>query len=146
MDLKSVQRERLEKLPIEQKRMLLASRPQTVRVDETPEYFLSRLKAEPTFKYVQALAVSIRTKTKSWVTTFVKLDGLSVLFELLATIERKQKCETVIRGFFASLTHCGCSGKRTPTLSCKRRSFDVFTRLSTRRWGWIEMRLSTHRS
>ena len=96
MDLKPAMREKLEKMPVEQKKLMIAqyrvkNQTQAQRVDDTPEYFVSRLKAEPTFVNVQALGVSIRSKPKSWVQAFVRVDGLSALFELLAAIERKPK-------------------------------------------------------
>lgn len=99
MDLKPAMRENLEKVPLEQKKLMLAqyrSRAQAQpRVDDNPQYFVTRLKGESdlknVYKNVQALGVFIRSKPKSWVQAFVKVDGLSILFELLATIERNPK-------------------------------------------------------
>lgn len=60
-------------------------------VDDRPTSFISKLKAEPNFKNLQSLTVYLRTKQRTWVTTFVQEGGLDILFELLANIERKLK-------------------------------------------------------
>eukprot|EP00698_Gefionella_okellyi_P002950 TRINITY_DN12792_c0_g1_i1.p1 TRINITY_DN12792_c0_g1~~TRINITY_DN12792_c0_g1_i1.p1 ORF type:complete len:1273 (-),score=371.66 TRINITY_DN12792_c0_g1_i1:29-3847(-) len=92
MDVKPAQRQQLLLLPVAQKKLLLLQRTQSVssqHVDETPTYFVSKLKAEPNLRNLSALVVFLRTKPKSWVTDFIRLDGLEMLFGVLAQIEPK---------------------------------------------------------
>eukprot|EP01133_Synstelium_polycarpum_P007796 gene7796-9145_t len=62
----------------------------------TPEYFINALRNEPPKSLMLSLHVNLRTKTISWLTNFIEMDGISLIFSLLQ-LKKKEHREECVR-------------------------------------------------
>lgn len=58
---------------------------------DTPEYYATALKAEHTPQLLTALKVSLSSQLVSWLAKFIDLGGLSLLFNILKSVQLKPK-------------------------------------------------------
>lgn len=94
MNIPKAQWPMMMNMPVAQKKLLLSQQKSVTKqaqVDDTPQYFVSKLKAEPNMKNLETVSVFIRSKPKSWIIDFIKNEGLETLFSILAQHESKSK-------------------------------------------------------
>eukprot|EP01105_Mastigella_eilhardi_P025736 TRINITY_DN7103_c0_g1_i1.p1 TRINITY_DN7103_c0_g1~~TRINITY_DN7103_c0_g1_i1.p1 ORF type:complete len:1132 (-),score=394.00 TRINITY_DN7103_c0_g1_i1:63-3458(-) len=67
------------------------------KVKDTPQYFMSALKASPTGAVMTSLRVNLTSEGVSWVTEFIKLNGIEQLVQILEAAQLvKEKKDAVI--------------------------------------------------
>ncbi|KAH3763660.1 actin binding protein [Pelomyxa schiedti] len=77
------------KLPVDSKWKLLQQM-RTKKVQSSPQYFMQELKTNPSDHLMKELRVSLTSETVSWVTNFLKLDGLVELINLLDALSKRK--------------------------------------------------------
>ncbi|KAM9960692.1 hypothetical protein ACTFIW_009839 [Dictyostelium discoideum] len=78
------------KLSTTQKWLLLEQKFKLKKDELLPEYFINALKEQPSKSIFQSLVVILRTNvTKNWMCSFVQLNGVEILFEILSKSKRK---------------------------------------------------------
>jgi len=60
-------------------------------VKDTPQYYIHVLQTEPAYEHITGLRVAMGVQPVDWLKTYVELDGLTILLNLLAITEGKAK-------------------------------------------------------
>ena len=89
-------------------------------VENTPQFYITKLEAEPNSHTLTHLRVSLQSEALVWVNTFRELHGLDLILKIIVDFEKKSEYAHAARGgdVCLSLTH---SHSLTHSLAAKRR-------------------------
>ena len=64
-------------------------------MSDTPAYYANTLKVEPTHQLLASLCVSLRSQPASWVKSFIGLEGIHLLVNILLEADKTKKSNEV---------------------------------------------------
>lgn len=69
------------------------------RIEDTPQYWTSKIKAEPTLKLIKELQIVLGGANLQWLKSFIDAGGLSNLLDILGTVEMDIHRKTISSNF-----------------------------------------------